>query len=176
MNKDLNLMNNKTGEKKHISMVLLNIKDNYFNIVAIEKSEFESFAIKLYNLEDKLRYDEIDFDNNEYQNLLNKIEDKSLGICQFFLEKNGFCYLNLIKVDPKNRNLGIGSNLLKLMESYARKHGAYFVEGKFIPDKDSSKFLENFYKKNGYKIECDCYMKMVGKSINCNKEENSLSF
>ena len=176
MNKDINLINSKTGEKKHISMVLLKIRDNYDKIVAIEKSEFEAFAIKLYNLEDKLRYDEIDFDNNEYQNLLNKIEDKSLGICQFFLENNGCCYLNLIKVDQKNRNLGIGSNLLKLMENYAKKHGAFFVEGKLIPDKDSSKFLESFYKKNGYEFEDVNYIKMVVKSINCDKEENGLSF
>ena len=88
------------------------------------------------------------------------VENKNVGFCNFFIEKTGSCFINLIEITNKQyENKGIASKMLNLTERFAKSQNCFIVEGKFIPKSNSA---EHFYQKNGYKIEWDYDMYRYG--------------
>lgn len=86
-----------------------------------------------------------------------------VGFCSFGVYKDGQCWLNLIRItDSSYKRYGIPSCMLMLMEKYASRRGAFFVEGKFIPESEG---VEEFYNKNHYSIGSNGYRSMVEKAI-----------
>lgn len=126
----------------------------------IEKRE-----IKIKNDETiilKLKYNELD---NYYIINATNSEKKKVAFLTFSL-KSGTCFLNNIKIEnSKYSRLGIGSQMLELMEDTAISKRNFRVDGKFFPYGNLGQYARAFYKKHGYEIYKDDYETYIGKRL-----------
>jgi GNAT superfamily N-acetyltransferase len=90
-------------------------------------------------------------------------------------EKGRVAKIEDLKVNPNIENRGIGSALLRLMESWARYHGVNKLIGDLSNvDADHVSKLSYFYRKNGYDFQLHATEKKTS-SIFKGKVEKKLS-
>lgn len=94
--------------------------------------------------------------------------DKIIGFINYrFNFKNRSVWLNKIVVEEKERNQGVGKNLLNLFENDCLNKRISSVEGKYYPETDNQ-IVKNFYEKNGYSIEREGYDTCIFKLLSPN--------
>ena len=59
-------------------------------------------------------------------------------------------HLHYLSVKKEYRAQGIGSTLLKKLETLAKKHNVWRIEGRFAPEEDNDINMRDFYEKRGY--------------------------
>lgn len=87
----------------------------------------------------------------------------------WFKLKNRTCYLNRIEITQNSyARKGIGTMLIKCMESFAVKHYCFSVDGRFYPFGDLGQHARAFYTKNGYNLYKDGYETYICKTLDKN--------
>lgn len=76
------------------------------------------------------------------------------------------CHLeNLEILSHDYQGIGLGSTMVKMVESLARKNKCIVVEGKYSPHGTFRDATPDFYKRNGYKIDGDKENMRVSKDL-----------
>lgn len=65
--------------------------------------------------------------------------------------KTQFVFLSDITVQEKN--MGVGSQLVKVVSNFGERNGAKFIIGWFFPDEGKNKELKRFYIRQGFSME-----------------------
>ncbi len=129
--------------------------NDFFQIAAIHNKAVIPF-LSIYSEEeknDKGLFNETEESMIEMSHSRNIFcfEDKNniVGYIAFRKKNNDTAWVSSLYIDPQSQGKGIGSELLKAVEIFAKEQGCIVVA--LETHKDATWAL-NFYEKNGYKI------------------------
>ena len=105
-------------------------------------------------------------------------QDDIMGVCIFSFavshaDGEPYCFIEGVQVEEKYARLGIGSTLLKAVESFATKKGADHLDAK---KPEHNVMWSNFYSKNGFKDDGYVAFKLIGnKDVSSDSNVSSMT-
>lgn len=119
--------------------------------LSYRSKEFQGWTSEADIVEgDRIHYDQVKHLINDGSTLFVMFKNKELIGCVHVQKQVECCYIGMLTIHPKVQNMGMGKDILKLVEEYSIKN--YSINIFKMSVLSVRKELIHFYERRGYKL------------------------